>query len=958
MRVTLLNFSRLAAILAVGHGALVAQGVQTGNLAGRVTNQQGAPIVGAAVRLDTGRGVRTSVTNERGEWRIPLLLVGPCTLNVTANGYIGQRANAQINLGQTNIVNFSMRETTAASATVEITGAAQEIDPTTVTDGKNITAAAIDNLPINARGVASIASLAPGMVSNSIRGAQSNHTQWMIDGVDGIDPVTGGGIMYLNEETIQEVQVVTGGATADMGRFTGGMVNVVTKSGTNKFDGTMRFEITNPDWNAIAPMGTKAESQHSTLQLYHVSGPIWKDHVFFSVGYRVVTPTVKNIRYTSAPEELGGNQQYIAYNTDERQDIKIDWQINESHRLFGLYNNTKMDRFGIDYPYSFGYDSTSPATLSAQPDEYGNISFGYVGTLSSNFVLKANYGKKNEKLGGPGGGGQGGPDVPMMIDATTYAIYDNGFFGYDSDSRPVQNATLSADWFLDSPFGQHELKIGVDWFQSQRNAANAQTPSDYIINFSGFINDPEEYGTNLDNRLFDEDSNLEHWKTFEGATTKNTIWSYYVNDKIKFNKHFSANVGVRLDKFASENDIQAMNFDITAFSPRLTGIYDLNGDGRWVFEVGYNQYAGQIMQGATDGASVVGNPALYQYDYIGGPGNLRSSYSDTPSYVYNPDLYRQSNLIDADMKPPTMTETSVLARFSDGRRGFYSLAFSQRKWRNFVASYASEQPNPIDDEDYLLTLISNDPALKRDYKGIEFQWEKQFTPEFSFGGNVTLSETKGNFEGGQTGSDGPLRLYGPLGTYEPVFEDNALAGAYQPTEEQLAPYGYLSTDRPLMVKTWTNYNKSVFGKGNLNLGVYASYTSGNPYSNSARANLRGYVDGIYGPYYTRYFSQRGAFRFNSYYNVSLQVGYDHTFWKGVKVFGHANITNIFNHQIQVDWNTTGNAYWNSGATTGYQPDNFNRPTAIFLPGANYGKPTSVTNYLSPRGILLVLGVRY
>jgi len=961
MRNTITNLGRVAAILAFG-GVLVAQGVQTGNLEGRITDPDGGPIAGAAVRLETGQGVRETTTDAQGRYRMALLTVGPCTLSVSARGYIGQKASTRVILGQTNVVNLTLRTLAVATETVEISATEAIIDPTRVTDGKNTSAADFANLPINGRGVANIASITPGMISNTVRGAQSNHTQWLLDGVDVMDPVTGGGIMYLNEETIQEVQVVTGGATADMGRFTGGMVNVVTKSGTNKYQGTLRFEMTNPDWQAMRPMASKADSHHTTLQLYHVSGPIWKDHIFFSAGYRVSSPVTRSVGYTSADPDRGGNQQYYAYNTDERMDFKLDWHITPYHRVFGIYNNTKMDRFGIDYPTSFGYQSTSWETLSAQPDEYGNMAFGYVGTLTDNLVLKANYGKKNEKLGGPGGGGQGGPGIPTMIDLETYALYDNGFFGFDSDDRPVENGTLSANWFLDSPFGSHDLKFGLDYFKSSRNAANAQCPTGMFMYFDGFINDPATHGTGLENRLFNENSELEYWKTFEGATNTNTIWSYYANDKVKFNDRLSANVGVRIDKFTSENDIQARNFDITAFSPRLTAVYDPFANGRWIFELGYNQYAGQIMQGATDGASVVGNPAEYHYEYIGGPGNLRSSYSDEPYYVYDPEAYRASNLIDPNMKPPTMDEMSLVARFSDGRRGYYSLSFSTRTWKNFVSTWKYEQENPVDWQDTVVNLIANDPLLKRDYKGLEFQWEKQFTDSFYWGGNLTLSETKGNFEGGQTGSDGPLRSYGPLGHYDPPPNPSSPAWAWQPTERQLAPYGRLSNDRPLTIRTWGTWQKDVFGAGHINLGFFAEFNSGAPYSVAATQQLRyNYVDGIYGSSYTRYFSERGALRFNSYYNTSVQVAYDHSIWKGVKAFGIVNITNFFNHQIQVDWNTSGNSFYSTGASATSGPwaqDYFNRPTARFFPGATYGQATSAGNFIGARNLRVMFGLRF
>ncbi|MCL1908198.1 MAG: TonB-dependent receptor [Holophagaceae bacterium] len=948
------TFSRVAALLTVGSGILIAQGVQTGNIEGRVTSANGTPLAGAAVRLETGQGVRTTVTDAQGRYRMPLLIVGPCTMSVSASGYIAQRANTRIALGQTNVVNFSMREIGVASEIVEISGAAATIDPTTVTSGKNTTAASFNALPINNRGVASIASISPGMFNESIRGAQTNHTQWLIDGVDVIDPVTGGGIMYLNEETIQEVQVVTGGATADMGRFTGGMVNVVTKSGTNQFQGTARFEISNPDWQAMAPLAAKANNAHSTLQLYHVSGPIWKDHLFFSAGYRIATPIVMNVNYTGAPAEYGGGQQYYSYSTDERYDFKLDWQLSMNHRFFGLYNNTTRDSYNLNYN---GTRGTSLATLSNQPNEYGQLSFGYVGMLASNFVLKANYGSKHEILGGPGGGGVGGKDVHRMIDLGTGYIFDNGLFGEDPDDRPVDNATVSGNWFLDSPFGSHDLKFGFDWFQSASIADNAQCPSDHFVYFNGFINPVATHGTGLENRNF-EGGYILHWDKFVGAKATNTVLSYYINDKVKFNEKFSANIGLRIDDFDSKNDLKSRNFGITAFSPRITGIYDVYGDGKWVFEAGYNEYAGQIMQGATDNASIVANPATYEYDYVSGPGNLRSSYSNIPFAVYNPELYRHSNLIDPDMKPPTMTEVSASIRFSDGKAGYYSLSFSNRKWKNFVATWRSPQPNPVDEDDLLLSRIANDDALTRDYNGLEFQWEKQFNREFSFGGNITLSETKGNFEGGQTGSSGPLRNWGPYGEY-PAELNN---GIHQPTEQQIAPYGYLSSDRPIVIRTWANYQKQVFGNGNLNLGMYAEYISGAPYSHSASAamgNSAGgyFADRLYGSSYTRYFSDRGAFRFNSQYNASLQVGYDHVLYKRVKIFGHANITNIFNHQMLISWNTAGTSVYNAGGGV-YQTDTLNRPDARFLPGDSYGKPTSSNNYLGARNVRLVMGLKF
>lgn len=972
---------RLALLLAASSAVMVAQGVQTGDMAGVVRTKDGAPIAGATVRLEAGRGARVATTNAKGEYRLALLLVGPCKLTVSANGYIGASASASVNLGRTNTVDFSLRPVgKEASATVEVV-ATSSVETTAVTDGKNTTLDFVDALPINNRTIQNIASLTPGTSNDgtglTVRGAQGTQTQYLVDGVDVMDPVTGGAAIFMNEDMIQEIQVVTGGASADLGRFTGGMVNTVTKSGTNEFEGVARWEMTNPKWNALNPLEKEAPAGVSTTQNYRISGPIWKDRLFFVVGYRAISPVNKVARYTTAPAAYGGNRQYFSTLTDERKDIKVDFQITPDHRVSYQYNDVKRNRTGIDYSNSFFGGSTGPETLSAQPDTFSYNSFGYVGSLTSNLILTFRYGKKDESLGGPGGGGQGGPTTPVMIDNDTQYVYDNGIFGFDSDKRPVENGTLNATWFTGSPFGDHELKVGADWFQSSRQSSNSQSPNNQYMYFSGWTVDPTAGGSlGLNNRVFDGNSYMQQWEPFMGAETKNTVLSFFVNDKVKFNKHFSANIGLRYDKFKSENDLKANNFDIDALAPRLTGIYDVKGDGSWVVEASYDEYAGQIIQGATDGASVVGNPALRMYSYVAGPGNLRSSYSNTPFYTYDPALYRASNLIDPEMKSPMVKEISVVVRHDDGKGGSYSLALSKRTWDNFATTFTDLNSNPVDVNDQTVNFITNDPSIERDYIGLEFQWQKQINANFGWGGNVTWSETKGNFEGGQVGISGSLNAYGPFGKYPRVNTTPTLAAnAYQPTRAQLSPYGYLAADRPLSAVTWANYQMTVFGKGKLNLGLFASFTSGAPYANTATQQLTNYPDaapGAFGSTYTRFFTPRGAMRFPNQYNVSFQAGYDHKVWKRVTAFGRVNISNLFNHQLQTSWNTTGSSrylatvadpYFASstapGQTSGYQPDNFNRPNAIFMPSSSYGKATSATaHYLAARAINLAFGIRF
>lgn len=952
----------LTAITLVAGSALVAQDATTGNISGTVketgTNK---PIAGATVVLHTPQGDRTFTTNAQGGFRFSQLIPGPVTLSVTADGYLGGSLATRVPLGSTNVTDFPLAPMSVATTTVVVIGTGNNIDTTDAKVGQNFTLSAINDLPIpaTARTVTNIAALAPGVSADAngltIRGAQNTQVQYLVDGVDVADPVTGGFSAQLNEDMLSEVQVLDGGISAKYGRFTGGVVQAVTKSGTNEFEGIARFSFRNPAWAAYNPrdrgaLGDKTFPDANNIQQNIViSGPIIKDHLFFVVGYRAQAPFARvNALQTTAPPEFGGGVPYRATTTDDRKDIKLDWQITPSQRVYAQYNKTEIDQAGRDYAAAFFGGSTSIATLSNQPNTFSYRAFGYQGQLSDNLILNIRYGQKDEQLGGPGGGGQGGANVPVMIDdgvgpgsspfAGTGYVYDNGFFGEDADKRPIKTGNADLLWFLQAA-GDHELNFGVDYFQSAHNAANSQSPNNQIINFDGFINydgagNPLNGDTSLANRRFDGNSFIQIFIPYTG-TAKNTIWGAYVNDKWKMNKNWSFNLGVRLDKNKSQSDIQATNYDVSSISPRLAAIWDLHGDGAWVVQASWGIYTGQVIQGATDNASTVGNPAEYDYIYTGGPGNLRSSYSPTPFRSLDAGLYRHSNIIDPNLKMPSMQELALSLKHADGHNGLWSVTVNRRTWSNFVDDFKDLQTNPVDANDTTLTVYKNDPSIRRDYLGLELQYQKQFTEAFSLGGNATLSQLQGNYEGGQVGATEQWNNYGPQGAY-----------AGQPTPFQLGhTMGPLAADVPLRIRAFSNYTRKL-GPGRFNAGAIFQYTSGAPYNKVATTGVAGGPTGtlatIGGSTYAQFFADRGNFRFPDTYRTDLQLAYDLPVWRKAVWFTSVNLVNVFNHQQVVTWNTV--------ATLG--------PGNTWKPGASYGVPTASGNYALGRTLTFSTGFKF
>jgi outer membrane receptor for ferrienterochelin and colicin len=944
-------FSRLGltAVALVAGSALCAQGSQTGNLTGTVketgTNK---PITGARVVVHTPQGDRNTVTGADGAFRFAQLIPGPVTVDVTAEGYMGGSLATRVPLGSTNVTDFPLAPISVATTTVVVVGSANNIDTTDAKVGQNFTLSAINDLPIPAaqRTVTNIANLAPGVSADAngltIRGAQNTQTLYLVDGVDVADPVTGNFSAQLNEDMLSEVQVLDGGISAEYGRFTGGVVQAVTKSGSNEFEGVARFSFQNPDWAAYNPRDrgangmTKFTDTNTVLQNVVISGPIIKDHLFFVVGYRAQAPFARSASaQTTAPPEFGGGKPYNATTTDDRKDIKLDWQITPNYRVYAQYNKTEIDQTGRDYPTAFFSGSTSLATLSNQPNTFSYRAFGFQGQLTDTLLLNIHYGKKEETLGGPGGGGQGGPTVPTMVDINSGYVFDNGFFGADPDSRPIENGSASLVWFLQGA-GEHELKFGVDWYQSSHKAANSQSPTNEIINFDGFTNvdgagNPLNGDTSLANRTFDANSFIQTFVLYPG-TAKNTIWSGYINDKWKLNSHWSFNIGVRLDKNTSKSDVQATNYDVSAYSPRLAAIWDVQGDGAWVAQASFGVYTGQVIQGATDNVSTVGNPGEYDYAYVSGPGNLRSSYGTTPIFVLDAGLYRRSNLIDPNLKMPSMQEVALGLKHADGHNGMWSVTLNRRIWKNFVDDFKDVQTNPVDAGDLSLTVYKNDPSIVRDYLGLELQYQKQFTEAFSLGGNATLSQLRGNYEGGQVGATEQWNNFGPQGAY-----------AGQPTAFQLGHTdGPLSADVPLRIRAFSNYTRKL-GPGRLNVGAIFQFTSGAPYNKTATSTqLTAQLKNIGGGSYLRYYADRGAFRFADTYRTDLQLAYDLPVWRKFMWFTSVNLQNVFNHQQVATWNTSASV---NGAGN-------------WVPGPSYGQATSKANYLNGRTLTFSTGIKF
>src|SRR5205823_7112006 len=226
--------------------ALFAQ--TTGSLSGKITDNNGAALPGVTVevRSPSLQGSRLAITDSAGMYHFPVLPPGTYTVTFQMDQWsAGAHKNVQVSLGKDTSVDVMMRP--VASAEISVSADAPVLDTSSTTLGTNLNTRAIETLP-SGRNYASVVQVTPGVSSDanpanpdqstiSVYGSSGAENAFFIDGVNTTNVEYGFQGKELNFEFISEVDVKTGGYEAEYGRSTGGIINVITKSGGNDFTG-------------------------------------------------------------------------------------------------------------------------------------------------------------------------------------------------------------------------------------------------------------------------------------------------------------------------------------------------------------------------------------------------------------------------------------------------------------------------------------------------------------------------------------------------------------------------------------------------------------------------------------------------------------------------------------------------------------------------------------------------
>ena len=374
----------------------------TGAVAGRASAGDQVTIVNSA----TGAS-RTVTVSADGAYRLTQLPVGDYELRVARDGQAkGQPISVNVQLGGTTTVNLGGDGSVTNLDAIQVVGSRviNRVDVRSTESATNVSREEISRLPV-AQSLSSVALLAPGVIAGatsnvsglSFGGSSVAENSIFINGLNVTDFYKRHSFSTAPFAFYREFQIKTGGYSVEFGRATGGVINAVTRSGSNEFDGGMEITFEPSAWKTRADdhfyddgsVNVRSSHDRSSFTKANVwaSGPIVKDKLFLFAMYE---QRDSNSGYTNA----SGNSWSRNESDNGFWGAKMDWNITDDHLLELLAFSDEGDSETNTYTYDFA-TSTAGDTPTGQSESSGGGKSGsitYTGHFGQNFTAKAMYG--------------------------------------------------------------------------------------------------------------------------------------------------------------------------------------------------------------------------------------------------------------------------------------------------------------------------------------------------------------------------------------------------------------------------------------------------------------------------------------------------------------------------------------------------------------------------------------
>jgi hypothetical protein len=586
------------------------QNVTSATLSGQVEDTHGAVVSGAnliATHIETNQQ-QTATTDEEGRYRFPYLRTGAYDLKVDAQGFSTITKQLTVSVGQA--VDLPIRlEVAGVSVSAQVnTGSDVPIVETVRTQiTETIRPREIHELPLNGRNYLDLALLVPGVSptntgSNqrfaetsavpgqgiSIAGQRNLHNSFVVDGVSANDDAADLTGTYYSEEVIDQFQVVTSGGIAEFGRASGGVVNILTKSGTNDLRGSLYGFFRNQRFDARNPIAPTKDLLTQAQYGFSLGGPLHRDRTFFFSNFEQTQRNYSAVVTVEPGSANAINNRLRAVNyagplistgvvpasfDATNFFTRIDHSINQRNLLsarYSLYHINAVNSRSVG-----GLNAVSRGTGLDNTDQ--TLVVSNVTTVSSRTLNEARVQYTNSRL-----------DAPVNDDLGP-ALNINGVasFGIATVSPLGRDINLfEAVDNVSTQRGPHSLKFGADYLYNRVN-----------ILFPGALQGVYSFNSLA---TFLSGNYFSYQQAF-GAPSQlqsNPNIGVFIQDEWRVRPDLTLNAGLRYDAQFLPEPIKT---DTDNLAPRL-GIVYAPGDRKTVIRASFGLYYDRIPLRATSNA--------------------------------------------------------------------------------------------------------------------------------------------------------------------------------------------------------------------------------------------------------------------------------------------------------------------------------------------------------------------
>jgi hypothetical protein len=331
-------------VIALATGMAWAQGA--GSLVVRVADEAGLPVAGATVTLshETGSIKATAVlTDEEGRAAFPVLRPGSgYVVEVSLAGFASQR-HTDLRVPISDRLELEVRLSGEIEERVRVVASRPVVDLEQTASSRKFSDEFIQDLPVPGRFYQNVLTLSPGVQDHNedknptVHGSRSRDFKAVVSGISNVDPLTGQYMSLINADSIEEMEVITSGASVEFGRAQGGFARIVQKQGTNRFEGAIgvlwrssELDRDGAGSNSNLPPVQFSSTQPSAM----LSGPIVHDRLWFRLAYDLTdgeTPVnvVNSIETTALRQEVQAHQ--------------LTWQASPRNKLAFQYQTDPLD---------------------------------------------------------------------------------------------------------------------------------------------------------------------------------------------------------------------------------------------------------------------------------------------------------------------------------------------------------------------------------------------------------------------------------------------------------------------------------------------------------------------------------------------------------------------------------------------------------------------------------------